>query len=161
MRNLSRHNVVVARRLNEKDLTAVTYYNANVLIHALSPDTSTFFNDTSAGYETEKWIEVYSRIGLPDGVDFIAAGGGRGFTPDFTYWDGDWYRTVERSKFIKMGGSSYYRIRAASFGSDTVPPTLTAPAFETEYSAFLDAVGQTTMVVEMAYLPLLNKLENL
>lgn len=160
MRNLSRHNVVVARRLNENNLTDITYYNTNVLIHELSPDNSTFFNDTT-GYETQKWIEVYSRTGLPDGVDFIADGGGRGFTPDFTYWDGDWYRTIERSKFIKMGGSSYHRIRAASFGSDTIPPTLTPPEFESEYSAFLDAVGQTTMVVEMAYLPLINKLENL
>lgn len=156
MRNLQRHKVVVARQegVSESD---ITYYNVDMFVQAPRLDDTAVTSSTSSGTRLLDWIKTYCALDFPKTQ--IVNGTIR---RDAIYWEGKWFRVLEKSDFVKMGNKTYYE-RFSQWASDfdasiySTPP----PAFETEYTPFLDAVGQTTMAVEMVYLPLINELENL
>lgn len=133
----------------------ITYYPVEMSVQA--PNLT---DDISIGGEfgtiIYDWIKTYSRENYPRTIIVNDS-----LRRDKIYWEGRWYTEYKQSNFVKMGGSSYYEgylvnSSAEDYSMYQTPP----PQFETEYTAFLDSVGQTTMAIEMAYLPLINKLEN-
>lgn len=157
MRNLQRHKVVVGRQ-GDVDRQDITFYTVDMFVQALKLEDTAVMTKEFMEIVVQDWIKVFCAIDFPQTriVD------GNKILRDWVFWEGKWFAPVEEAKFVKMGGKTYYE-RYCLWASNVdysflpVPP----PAFDTEYYPFLDAVGQTTMAVEMAYLPLINKLENL
>lgn len=146
---------MVARNENENP-DDITYYHVEMSIQApnLTDDISISLNQ---GTVIHDWIKTYCSENYPK-TEIINGTIRR----DKIYWKGRWYTEHKQSNFLGMGGSSYYEGYCVNssdvdYSMYQTPP----PQFNTEYTAFQDAVGQLTMVVEMAYLPLINKLENL
>lgn len=156
MRNLQRHRVVVGRQesVSEAD---VTYYSVDMFVQAPRLNDTTIIQGATGGTSLYDWIKTYCATDFPKTQiinDTIRR--------DWVYWEGKWYRPLEQSNMVKMGNKTYFeRYCFYSSSVDTSVLTTPPPTFDTEYYPFLDAVGQTTMAVEMAYLPLINKLENL
>lgn len=162
MRNLTRHNITVARRPDYEDENNFYYYNIDVFVKPLKISESTYLNDDDL-FSAREDIEIYSRIEMPtiifpenpNGNDYAIRG-------DYFYWEGKWFLVTQNENYVKMGRQTYYRRYARWDASDSVAANFTTPppAFQEESDAFLNAVGQTTMVTEMAYLPMINTLED-
>lgn len=78
---------------------------------------------------------------------------------DCVYWDNKWYYVFGEADYIQFSNGTHRRVQLKSAelaGTYSWLIGVVPPAFQTEYADFLEAVGQTTTVIELGVLPIAN-----
>lgn len=166
MKGFQKHKVVVARRDYVANTT--TFYYVDAMVQPLrkiqgfeTQDNlfSTFIDGhilyTKSDKPTvinvdetpsEPWARKPSDLPIP--------------RSDMVYWDNKWYYVFGEADYIKFSNGTHRRVQLITIepsGDNLWLKDLVPPAFQTEYLDFLEAVGQTTTVIELGVLPLSNK----
>lgn len=168
-RNLARHKIAIA---TVDSINADGSYNwefkwEDAFVQPTAPYISIRVDDVVNSIDRE--IEILTKSYYPKNRELLNTNNIPVLLSDYIFWNGLWYGAYAEAQWVSMGRSSYNRYKAfyssgdsiwneagVILGNNKLPDV--PPAFQTEYQAFLDSVGGVTNMVELLYLPLINKL---
>ena len=160
MKGFQKHKVAVARRDYVNNNT--TFYYIDAMVQPLK---------RIQGFETQDnlfstFIDghiLYTKADKPTiiEVDETPSESSDLLMPraDAVYWDNKWYYVFGEADYIKFSNGTHRRVQIISAdlsGTYIWLKGVVPPAFQPEYLDFLEAVGQTTTVIELGVLPIAN-----
>ena len=160
MKGFQKHKVAVARRDYVANTT--TFYYVDAMVQPLRK---------IQGFETQDnlfstFIDghiLYTKNDKPTVMNVDETPSEPSDLPiprsDMVYWDNKWYRVFGEADYIKFSNGTHRRVQLITIepsGDNLWLKDLVPPSFQTEYLDFLEAVGQTTTVIELGVLPIAN-----
>ena len=160
MKGFQKHKVAVARHDYVADTT--TFYYVDAMVQPLRKvqgfDTpSDLFSSYIDGHI------IYTKADKPTVIEVDETPNDPADLPipraDAVYWNNKWYYVFGEADYIQFSNGTHRRVQiitADLAGTYKWLKGVVPPAFQPEYLDFLEAVGQTTTVIELGVLPIAN-----